>query len=111
MRIGLHSSQPTYGSYVVNEQLQFEWDTSKAGSNLEKHRVAFDEAQTVFTDPMFITVIDEEHSIDEERYITIGMSNRGRLLMVAHTDRNGRIRLISARKATRREEQFYAEAK
>ena len=94
----------------MNEQSKFEWDTNKAASNLEKHGVAFDEAQTVFNDPTFITVIDEEHSIDEERYITIGMSNRGRLLMVAHTDRSGRIRLISARKATRREEQFYANA-
>lgn len=94
----------------VNEQPQFEWDTSKAASNLEKHGVEFDEAQTVFNDPMFITVIDEEHSDDEERYITIGMSNRGRLLMVAHTDRNERIRLISARRATRGEELFYAEA-
>ncbi len=59
---------------------------------------------------MFITVIDEEHSVDEERYITIGLSQRGRLLLVAHTDRAGRIRIISARKATKREEQFYAEA-
>ncbi|MFN8496640.1 MAG: BrnT family toxin [Anaerolineae bacterium] len=90
--------------------MQFEWDANKATTNFEKHSVPFDEAQTVFNDPMFITVIDEEHSMAEERYITIGMSNQGRLLMVAHTDRDGRIRLISARKATRREEQFYAEA-
>ena len=79
-------------------------------ANRKKHGIWFEEAQTVFDDPMFITVIDDEHSDDEERYITIGMSNRGRLLMVAHTDRNARIRLISARKATRREEQFYAES-
>ena len=59
---------------------------------------------------MFITVIDEEHSVDKERYITVGLSKRGRLLMVAHTDREGRIRIISARKATKKEEQFYAEA-
>ena len=64
----------------------------------------------MFDDLMFITVIDEEHSVDEERYITIGLSQRGRLLLVAHTDRAGRIRIISARKATKREEQFYAEA-
>lgn len=91
-------------------ELQFEWDPNKAARNIEKHRVSFDEAATVFDDPMFITVIDEEHSIDEERYITIGLSKYGRLLLVAHTEREERIRIISARKATRKEEQFYAEA-
>jgi len=59
---------------------------------------------------MFITFVDEEHSRDEERYITIGVSKRGRLLVVAHTDREGQIGVISARKATRREGEFYAEA-
>ena len=59
---------------------------------------------------MFITFLDEEHSIDEERYITIGMSNLGRLLLVAHTDRNDIIRIISARRATKNEEKFYQEA-
>jgi uncharacterized DUF497 family protein len=59
---------------------------------------------------MFITFVDEEHSRDEERYITIGLSNRGRLLVIAHTDREGQIRVISARKATRREAKFYAQA-
>ena len=90
--------------------LQFEWDTNKAAKNLEKHRIAFEEAATVFDDPMFITVVDGEHSVDEERYITIGLSAQGQLLMVAHTDRGGQIRIISARKATKKEEQFYAEA-
>jgi len=90
--------------------LQFEWDPNKAARNVERHHASFDEAATVFDDPMFITVIDEEHSADEERYITIGRSQRGRLLLVAHTDREGRIRIISARKATRREREFYAEA-
>ncbi|MDZ7296269.1 MAG: BrnT family toxin [candidate division KSB1 bacterium] len=91
-------------------KLQFEWDETKASRNIEKHHVSFDEAATVFDDPMFITFIDEEHSVDEERYITIGLSKQGRVLMVAHTDREGRIRIISARKATKKEEQFYAEA-
>jgi len=91
-------------------ELQFEWDPNKAARNIEKHQVSFEEAATVFDDPMFITVIDEEHSVDEERYITIGLSKCGRWLMVAHTDREGRIRIISARKATKKEEQFYAEA-
>ena len=90
--------------------LQFEWDPNKAARNVEKHHVSFDEAATVFDDPAFITVIDEEHSADEDRYITIGRSQRGRLLLVAHTDHEGRIRIISARKATRRERKFYAEA-
>ena len=94
----------------MTAELQFEWDETKAAKNIEKHRVSFDEAATVFDDPMFITFIDEEHSVDEERYITIGLSKQGRLLMVAHTDREGRIRIISARKATKIEEQFYAKA-
>jgi uncharacterized protein len=90
---------------------RFEWDTLKAAKNLQKHQVAFDEATTVFDDPMFLTLIDEEHSQDEERYITVGLSNRGRLLTIAHTDRAGQIRIISARKASGKEEKFYAEAK
>jgi uncharacterized DUF497 family protein len=91
-------------------ELRFEWDTNKAAKNIKKHQVSFDEAATVFDDPLFITFVDEEHSVEEERYITIGLSKGGRLLMVAHTDRGGRIRIISARKATKKEEQFYAEA-
>ena len=87
-----------------------EWDPDKAARNLRKHQVSFDEAATVFDDPMLITFVDEEHSSDEERYITIGSSNRGRLLVIAHTDREGQIRIISARKATRKEVKFYAEA-
>lgn len=63
----------------------------------------------MFDDPMFITFVDEEHSVDEERYITIGLSSHGRLLMLAHTNREGQIRIISARKATKKEEQYYAE--
>jgi uncharacterized DUF497 family protein len=89
---------------------EFDWDPTKAAKNLKKHRVSFDEAATVFNDPLFITVVDEEHSVDEQRYITIGLSKRGRLLMVAHTDKNGRIRIISARIATKQEEKFYVEA-
>lgn len=89
--------------------LRFEWDLNKAAINIKKHDVLFEEAATIFDDPMFITVIDEEHSDDEERYITIGLSKQARLLVVAHTDRAGQIRIISARKATKYEEQFYAE--
>ena len=90
--------------------LRFEWNPNKATRNLKRHEVSFDEATTVFDDPMFVTVIDDEHSDDEERYIIIGLSRQARLLVVAHTDRAGQVRIISARKATRKEEQFYAEA-
>ncbi len=89
---------------------QFGWSADKAAKNRRKHRVAFEEAATVFDDPMFITVIDDEHSVDEERYITVGMSSQHRLLIVAHTDRGGRIWIISAREATKKEARFYAEA-
>ena len=89
---------------------QFEWDPEKAKANLQKHQVDFEEAGTIFDDPQFISFLDEEHSGDEERYITIGLSNKNRLLMVAHADRNEHIRIISARKVTKHEEKFYQEA-
>jgi len=89
--------------------LQFEWNPEKAQVNLKKHRVSFKEACTVFDDPLFITFLDEEHSIYEERYITIGLSKMNHLLLVAHTDRKGKIRIISARKATNNEQRFYEE--
>jgi uncharacterized protein len=89
---------------------QFEWNPVKAKTNLAKHEVSFEEASTVFDDRMFITVLDDEHSQDEQRYITIGLSANKRLLMVAHAERDDRIRIISARKATKNEEKFYAEA-
>lgn len=89
---------------------KFDWDTSKAKRNFQKHAVAFEEACTIFDDPQFITFLDEEHSIDEERYITIGLSEKHRLLMVAHTERKDNVRIISARKATKHEEKFYNEA-
>jgi len=89
---------------------QSEWDANKAARNLDKHRVDFAEAATVFDDPMFITVVDDKHSADEERYITLGLSAQGQLLLVAHTERASRIRIISARRATRKEELFYARA-
>jgi len=88
----------------------FEWDPQKAELNIHKHGVAFAEACSVFEDPMFITLLDEEHSADEERFITIGLSDKNRLVMVAHTELENRIRIISARKATKNEEKFYREA-
>ena len=92
------------------EKMQFEWNPEKAKKNLKKHGVSFEEASTIFDDPDFISFLDEEHSLpDEERQITIGMSDKVRLLMAAHTERKRRIRIISARKATKNEEKFYNE--
>lgn len=89
--------------------MEFEWDPNKAAENLRQHKVTFDEAATVFGDFLGITAPDPDHSADEHRYITIGLSTRGRLLMVAHVDRHERIRIISARKLTRGERRAYEE--
>ena len=91
--------------------MEFEWDTNKATANLKKHGVSFTEAATVFGDPLSTTFPDPEHSINESRYITIGLSNNGRLIVLAHTDRDSRVRVISAREATRRERRFYEEGR
>lgn len=85
----------------------FEWDTNKAATNLAKHGVSFDEAKTVFDDPLYIDFYDPDHSDDEYRYIMIGMSAQNRLLLVAYTERGDLIRLISAREATRVEKKAY----
>lgn len=77
--------------------LEFEWEPDKAARNLRKHTVSFQEAATVFGDETGATVYDPDHSEAEARFLTIGYSNRGRLLIVAHTDRGNRIRIISAR--------------
>lgn len=87
----------------------YEWDPAKAAVNIRKHSVSFEEAASVFLDPAALTFIDPDHSEDEERAITIGRSARGRVLFVAHTERRDRIRIISARRATRREQEQYGE--
>ena len=87
--------------------LQFEWDPNKARSNQSKHRVTFEEAATVFADILGVTVPDPDRSLSEERYITVGLSQRQRLLIVAHTDRGNRIRIISARELTPMEKRDY----
>lgn len=87
--------------------MRFEWDKNKARLNLSKHGVSFEEASTVFNDPLSITFPDPDHSIGEERYVMIGISSLVQLLVIAHTDRGNTIRLISARKATRQEKKFY----
>jgi len=83
--------------------MRFEWDANKAASNLTKHRVSFDEAVTVFYDPLAATFADPDHSQDESRFVTVGRSAQGRLLVVCHVERGAAIRLITARRATPRE--------
>ena len=89
--------------------LKFTWDEHKAATNLRKHGVDFEEAGTIFEDVHSITVLDELHSFDETRYFTIGRSARGRLLSVAHVEDDEKIRIISARPATRAEARKYDE--
>ena len=89
--------------------MEFEWNLRKAAENLRKHKVSFNEAATVFGDFLSATASDPEHSVEERRYITIGLSNRGRLLMVAHAEYHERIRIISARPLTRSERKAYEE--
>jgi uncharacterized protein len=83
--------------------MQFEWDPDKAKGSLRKHRVSFDEAVTVFYDPLSVTFDDLDHSISENRLVTVGYSGRGRLLVVSHTERGIAVRIISVRLASRHE--------
>lgn len=89
------------------ENIEFEWDDEKAKDNMSKHGVSFEERATIFNDPMIATVFDPDHSKREERYISMGVSAQGRLLVVVHTEREERIRLISCRKATNAERKAY----
>ena len=83
--------------------MQFEWDPQKAASNLSKHGVSFEEASTVFGDPLALTIDDPDHSADEARFVTLGHTRQQRLVVVAHTERGDRTRIIMAREATARE--------
>lgn len=87
--------------------LTFEWDPSKAAENARKHGVTFEEAASVFADPLSLTVPDTLHSDDEDRFVTVGHSSSGKVLVVVHTERGDRFRLIGARPATRRERRTY----
>ena len=87
--------------------MQFDWDKNKAKHNLSKHEVSFEEAKTVFDDPLYVDFYDPEHSEDEDRYLLVGQSNRGRLLIVSYTERGNLIRLISAREVTKTERETY----
>jgi hypothetical protein len=89
--------------------MQFEWDPRKATANLKKHGVSFEEAATAFRDPLSATARDPDHSVGEDRLITFGVSNRGRLLIVSHTERGDILRIISARQATKGERKIYEE--
>lgn len=89
--------------------MHFEWDLVKARKNLRKHEVTFEDASSGFYDLLAITGADPDHSEEEERMVTFGMSSTGRLLVVAHTERSDAIRIISARVATRHERQIYEE--
>ena len=87
--------------------LTFEWDEEKSRSNFRKHGVSFEEAKTVFNDPFACTIVDPDHSDEEERYIDIGTSSKGRVVVVWYTERNENIRIIGCRNATKKERKDY----
>ena len=86
-----------------------EWDEEKAAANLATHKVSFEEAKTVFDDPLYVDFYDPDHSYDEHRYLIVGESQRGRLLIVSYTERRNTARLISAREVTPAERKAYEE--
>ncbi len=98
---------------MKNRELIFEWDRNKAEKNIRKHEVSFEEAKTVFNDPFLVTFPDEYHSENEERWISIGMSSKNRILIVAHTETVGNdkivIGIINSRKAVKSERKIYEE--
>ena len=87
--------------------MEFEWDPRKATANLRKHGVSFEEAATALRDPLSATARDPDHSVDEDRFITFGVSTRGRLLVISHTERGNVLRIISASRATKTEGSIY----
>ena len=89
--------------------MQFTWDQKKASSNLARHGISFEEAATVFGDPLSNSFPDPDHSLEEQRFIIIGASEQGRIIVVAHTDDEEFVRIISAREATSRERESYEE--
>ncbi len=102
-----HEISAKAGWIRYNRSVEFEWDANKAAENLRKHKVSFIEAATVFGDFLGTTAADPAHSAGEQRYITVGLSSLGRLLMVAHAERGDRTRIISARTLTAKEKRAY----
>ena len=92
---------------VVKQIMEFEWDPNKSDDNLKKHGITFHEASTVFGDPLAITFNDPYHSMVEHRFLTFGCSRAGQLMVVVHTERHEKTRIISARRATRQERKIY----
>jgi hypothetical protein len=88
----------------------FEWDDAKAKTNLQKHTISFDEGATIFNDPLVATILDQRHFEEEQRFVAIGMSVDGNLLVVSYAEREERFRLISCRRATRTERRKYENA-
>lgn len=89
--------------------MRFQWDPKKAAANLKEHGVSFEEAATALKDPLSATGHDPDHSVDEDRFITFGVSTRGRLLVISHAEKRGTIRILSARATTRTERRIYEE--
>ena len=89
--------------------MKFEWDEEKAAANLAEHEVSFNEAKTVFDDPLYVDFYDPDHSYDEHRYLIVGESQHRRLLIVSYTERGDAVRLISAREVTAAERKAYEE--
>ena len=87
--------------------VHFEWEEEKAAANARKHGISFEEAISVFSDPLSVTHDDPDHSVSEPRFLLLGTSNRGRLLVIVHTEREDAVRIISARQATRKERVQY----
>jgi uncharacterized DUF497 family protein len=94
---------------VAAMTLNFEWDEKKARENLKNHKISFDEAITVFNDSFSVTIPDPDHSENEQRFIDIGTSAKGHMLVVVYTEKKGNVRIISCRKATQRERKIYEE--
>ncbi len=92
-------------------RLLFEWDEVKAKANFKKHKVSFEEGKTIYNDPFLFTFPDDKHSVTEDRYVNIGLSANRRVLILTHTERQGKIRIISCRKATTHERRFYEEGR
>lgn len=90
--------------------MKFSWDPDKAATNLRKHTVSFEEAETVFDDPLYVDFYDPDHSENEDRYLVVGKSRQGRLLIVSYTEKRTSTRLITAREVTRSEREAYEES-